>query len=160
MPWHNYEYFTNSWLDRAERGQNANVDIGDRFISLWIAFNGWMKSKFGEPVKDITLISHLKQFQDMRDVFNIWQKQDSDFINNLQELRKYTVLDMRYPDDIDRNKEFVGTFDSLIDIIYQVRCNLFHGRKGNEEKDLKLISLSYNILLPLFKKYLELYERR
>lgn len=156
----NYEYFTERWLERAEREENASIDIGDKFISLWIAFNGWMKFRFGEPVKDATLITHLKKFQEIRNVFNQLQRRDETFISNLQELRRYAVLDMRYADDVSRSKIFDGTFESLIDAIYQVRCNLFHGRKGDEEKDIRLISLSYDILLPLFKKYLELYEQR
>lgn len=154
----NYEYFTEKWLERAERKENETIDIGDKFISLWIAFNGWMKSKFGEPIKDSTLITRLKDFQDIKKVFDQLQQQDQTYISNLRELRRYTVLDMRYAGDIKRNKEFNGSFNSLIDVIYQVRCNLFHGRKGDDNKDLRLITLSYNILLPLFKKYLELYE--
>lgn len=154
----NYEYFTEKWLERAERKENETIDICDKFISLWIAFNGWMKSKFGEPIKDSTLITRLKDFQDIKKVFDQLQQQDQTYISNLRELRRYTVLDMRYADDIKRNKEFDGSFNSLIDVIYQVRCNLFHGRKDDDNKDLHLITLSYNILLPLFKKYLELYE--
>ncbi len=156
MHWTNYDYFTQKWLGRAEREESVTIDMGDKFISLWISFNGWMKAKFGEPVKDATLIKHLKGFKDMREVFIDLQKKSETFINNLEELGRYTVLDMRYIDDVSKNIKFDGTFDSLIDVIYRVRCNLFHGRKSDEGKDLQLISLSYNILLPLFKKYLGL----
>ena len=158
MPWINYEYFTERWLERAEREENSPIDIGDKFISLWIAFNGWMKSKFGEPVKDATLIAHLKRFQEVRNVFNQLQRRDETFISNLQELRRYAVLDMRYANNVSRSRKFDGTFESLIDVIYQVRCNLFHGRKGDEGKDKKLMSLSYSILLKLFKEYLVIYS--
>ena len=123
----NYEYFTEKWLERAERKENETIDIGDKFISLWIAFNGWMKSKFGEPIKNSTLITRLKDFQDIKKVFDQLQQQDQTYISNLRELRRYTELDMRYADDIKRNKEFNGSFNSLIDVIYHVRCNLFHG---------------------------------
>ena len=47
MAWINYEIFADKWLERAER-RKVFVDDGDRFISLWIAFNGWMKGKYGE----------------------------------------------------------------------------------------------------------------
>ena len=56
----------------------------------------------------------------------------------------------------EKNKKYDGTFESLIRTIYQIRCNLFHGRKdiNDDEKDIKLVYLAYDILLPLFKKYL------
>ena len=54
----NWEIFAERWLQRAERGR-VFVDDGDRFISLWIAFNGWMKRIFGEAVNDTTLLHRL-----------------------------------------------------------------------------------------------------
>ena len=42
-----YKQFTKKWLERAERDKVC-VDKGDKFISLWIAFNAWMREKFGE----------------------------------------------------------------------------------------------------------------
>lgn len=157
MSLNNYKYFTERWLERAERDENTTIDIGDKFISLWIAFNGWMKSEFGEPVKDATLINRLKVHEKFREVFNQLLRRDESFANDLQELRRYAVLDMRYIDDVSKSKIFSGTFESLIDVIYRVRCNLFHGRKGDEGKDMRLMSLSYNILLKLYKKYLAIY---
>lgn len=156
-----WENFTEEWLKRSKRKQEC-VDDADRFISLWIAFNGWMKGRFGEPVKDSTLIKRVKEFEDIIDVFNNLKTNDQDFAKNLDEIGKYSVLDMRHTDDRDRQKRYDGTFESLIEVIYQVRCNLFHGRKGTREneKDLELIRLSHNILLPLFEEYLNRYEHR
>jgi len=69
---------------------------------------------------------------------------------------------MRDIDDGNRIRRYDGIFESLIEVIYQIRCNLFHGRKDTreDEKDFKLICLSYNILLPLFKEYLGRYGYR
>ncbi len=55
MAWIIWEIFTERWLHRAERQQEF-LDDGDRFISLWIAFNGWMKGRFGENKSDRTLM--------------------------------------------------------------------------------------------------------
>jgi len=65
----NYEYFTQRWLERVERN-NVIVDEGDKFISLWIAFNGWMKGKFGEDKTDKNLINDVKSLEDIKSVFN------------------------------------------------------------------------------------------
>ena len=151
-----YEYFYTKWLERAERKENKSViDIVDKFISLWIAFNGWMKRKFGEDLKDRDLINEVKKSKDIKKVFYDLRENNQCFIKNLDKLKKYLVADMRDANNRIRTERYNGTFESLIKTIYQIRCNLFHGRKGTEKRDLELICLSYNILLPLFKKYLE-----
>lgn len=151
-----WQIFTEKWLQRAERTERA-LDDGDRFISLWIAFNGWMKGEFGERGSDRALINEVKKNQTFKDTF-IKVKNDSvEFHQNLDELSNYSVLDMRYMDDPSKYKKYDGSFQSLFEVIYQVRCNLFHGRKDvdDDRKDFELVSLSYNILLPLFKEYLK-----
>ena len=155
MVWINWGIFADRWLARAERGQEY-IDDGDRFISLWIAFNGWMKGKFGEAVKDRTLINRIKNSDDVKQTFNDLIMKDNDFAECLKELSQFKVVDMR---DLSVNStiyRYDGTFDSLIELIYQVRCNLFHGRKDIDEdrKDFELVRLSYQILLPLFKSCL------
>ena len=46
-----YDVFMREWLKRAER-ENESVDDADRFISLWIAFNGWLKKEYGESTPE------------------------------------------------------------------------------------------------------------
>ncbi len=154
MPFIVGEVFVEKWMTRAERGQ-VFVDDGDRFISLWIAFNGWMKCKFGEAVKDSTLINHVKDSVEVQRVFeNV--RTDVKLACLLQRLTTSTVMDMRYPNDSNKTKRYDGSLASLMDVLYQVRCNLFHGRKDirEDEKDYELVKLAYQILLPLFKAYL------
>jgi len=159
MTWINYKIFTREWLKRAERGKES-VDDGDRFISLWIAFNGWMKWKYGENKTDKALVNKVKKLTEMEHVFCDMQSQNRCFSKDLKKLREYDVADMRYINDVDRTRRYEGTLESLIETIYQIRCNLFHGRKDTEEnkKDFKLVRLSYRILLPLFKEYLKRYH--
>lgn len=155
MVWINWGIFTNRWLARAERGQEL-IDDGDRFISLWIAFNGWMSGKFVKDVGDRCQLESVKKMQDFKEVFSKLKTEDSDFRGYLEELEKLPVVDMRFRNNREDIHIYDGTFESLIDVIYQVRCNLFHGRKEIDEnkKDIELVSLAYRILLPLFKAYL------
>jgi hypothetical protein len=141
--WIDYELFTERWLGRAER-------------KLWIAFNSWMKSKFGETLFDRYLINEVKAMKEFNDVFRDLKNNDRNFSQILKKFENYTVADMRYVDNSRKIRKYDGSFDSLMEAIYQIRCNLFHGRKDAEEdrKDKELVSIAYNILLPLFKKYL------
>jgi hypothetical protein len=153
--WINYELFTERWLGRAERKREF-VDDGDRFISLWIAFNGWMKSKFSETLFDRYLINEVKAMKEFNEVFRDLKNNDRNFLQTLEKFEDYTVADMRYVDNSRKIRKYDGSLDSLMEAIYQIRCNLFHGRKNLDEdrKDKELVSIAYNILLPLFKKYL------
>ncbi len=154
--WINYELFTERWLGRAERKREF-VDDGDRFISLWIAFNGWMKSKFGETLFDRYLINEVKGMKEFNGVFRDLKNSDRNFLQTLKKFEICTVADMRYVNNNRKIRKYDGSFDSLMEAIYQIRCNLFHGRKDTEKdkKDKELVSIAYSILLPLFKKYLD-----
>lgn len=147
--------FTKRWLERAERGRRI-IDDGDRFISLWIAFNGWMRGKFGEDIGDRRQIESVKRMQDFEEVFNKLKEEAPAFREYLEGLEDVSVVNMQFKNNREDIYRYDGSFESLIETLYQVRCNLFHGRKNVDEdkKDFELVGLSYRILLPLFKAYL------
>ena len=157
MVWIDWRIFTEGWLERAERGHRI-IDDGDRFISLWIAFNGWMRGKFGEDIGDRSQIESVKRLQDFKEVFTQLREDDLAFKESLDKLEGLSVVNMQFRNNREDIYEYDGTFESLIEVIYQVRCNLFHGRKDIDEdkKDIKLVSLAYRLLLPLFKSYLSI----
>ena len=159
MVWIVWEIFTNRWLQRAERKQ-VFVDDGDRFISLWIAFNGWMRGRFGEAIGDRNQIEAVKEIQDFKEVFNNLKTTDDKFRECLEKLSALPIVNMQFRNNQEVIYVYDGTFESLIELIYQVRCNLFHGRKDitDDEKDIEAVSLAYQILLPLFKAYLSTYH--
>lgn len=155
MVWIDWRIFTKGWLERAERGDRI-IDDGDRFIALWIAFNGWMSGKFGKAMTDKDKIESVKRMQEFKEVFNHLREGNLAFRESLDKLEGMSVVDMQFRKDREQVYRYDGTFESLIEVIYRVRCNLFHGRKDIDEdkKDFKLVELSYRILLPLFKAYL------
>ena len=148
-----YNNFIKEWIRRSDREENKDfVDIGDKFISLWIAFNAWLKSQFGEKKCDRDLKNNLISFSPIESVFNEFKKDNKE----LAKLRNYRIKNMKFPEDELKKISYDGSFKSLIEVLYEIRCNLFHGRKdiNDDEKDIKLVYLAYDILLPLFKKYL------
>lgn len=157
MVWIVWDIFTKKWLARAERSSKERIDDGDRFISLWIAFNGWMRGKYGENKDDRVLLDKVKKSDNFHSVFLSMKSREPEFSDNLQELGKYTVINMKHPNDPRKTLTYDGTFVSLIEVLYSIRCNLFHGRKdvSDNKKDIQLVSLAYRILLPLFKQYLK-----
>jgi hypothetical protein len=68
-------------------------------------------------------------------------------LNKLVSIGK--VEDLR-PSSLGTSRYLTGpnSFDELIDFIYQVRCNLFHGGKDlNDENDIVLVSNCAEILV-------------
>lgn len=149
----NYDYFTKCWLERAERDNGQCLDDADRFISLWIAFNGWMIGKFG-IMREADMITRVKERTEMKEIFLSLPQTDKRFTKALKELAGKSVADMRDPNNPSKYKKYEGTFESLIDVLYQIRCNLFHGSKKTYGHDYGLVCLAFRILLPLFKEYL------
>ena len=150
-----HDVFIREWLKRAERG-NEPVDDADRFISLWIAFNGWLKREYGENTNDREMIEKAKGNKTLKEIFEKLSDGNKDFKINLRQLMGYIVIDMRDPSNEQRERKCTGDFESFLDTIYQIRCNLFHGRKSFEEdkKDRELVTLALKLLRPFFKSLL------
>ena len=156
MIWMVRDTFTKGGPARAERRERARLDNDDRFISLWIAFNGWIRGRYGETHNDRALLDEVKHSDDLCDVFLAMRITDTRFRNSLLRLGMYTVINKRYPEDPSRPLVYDGTFTSLMEVLYSVRCNVLHHRKSasEDEKDILLVSLAYRILLPLFEQFL------
>ena len=150
-----FDVFIREWFKRAER-ENEPVDDADRFISLWIAFNGWLKKEYGENTSDREMVKRAQGNKTLKKIFRQLSASDRDFMTNLNQLMEYRVIDMRDPSNEQREKRCTGDYESFLDTIYQIRCNLFHGRKSFEEdkKDRELVTLALKLLRPLFKSFL------
>lgn len=151
-----YDVFIREWLKRAER-ENELVDDADRFISLWIAFNAWLKKDYGEKTNDRKMVEKAKGNNALKETFRKLSASDGAFKTNLSKLMGYVVIDMRDPKNEKREKSCAGDYESFLDTIYQIRCNLFHGRKNFEEnkRDQELVTLALKLLHPLFKEFIE-----
>lgn len=146
--------FIDTWLKRAKR-EKEYIDDGDRFVSLWIAFNAWLKSEYSENKPDKELIKEVKKNSELKSLF-IKLKNEKSFSEALGRISNRRVYDARCPKNRDKIKEYNGSFESLIDVLYQIRCNLFHGRKNiNKLEEFILVGEAKNILLPLFSEYWE-----
>lgn len=150
-------HFIYEWVARSNRREGEDfIDIGDKFISLWIAFNAWLKSEFGENVSDRVLIDTLSKFKPMNDAFDDELASNKKVSDSLSALEQFHIIDMRDPNNEEKLTRYDGTFKSLIETLYRIRCNLFHGRKNIEDDkyDKELVQLAFSILLPIFENYM------
>ena len=159
----NEQQFTITWFYRAfafyQKVPSDNryfslrtIDVADRFISLWICFNSILRSLYGEDKRDDELLDKCKKDTKWQAYFEYMN--DHEFREHLTKLKTLLpVKNMKNNKLINLSSE---DFKSLISVIYQIRNNLFHGRKRPDDTDTddyELIRLAYFLLAPLIIEY-------
>ena len=138
MPIDRYKRAKN-WFDKALRitPNNANDDIFDKFIMLWIAYNA-LYGELGLRDRKGTKRFVRKNYNSEYDI--LLNEKHSRFF------KKYTVTNMqKNPQPIDTEvhqntlknpgKTALEKLAALMMCTYQVRCNLFHGGKSPDVPD-------------------------
>ena len=153
-----------SWYRRSLSNNESlcSFDAFDRFIALWISFNGFyvwelyseakLKSGKREP-SDYHFIKAIGEKDEYKEIYSTLLEDRSyshqitgffDLLNSRTSITHFKgrVADMRYPDNETKATKFddIYNFSQFIGIVYRIRCNLFHGNKSIEnESDLKLV---------------------
>lgn len=126
------------------------TDKFSRFVFFWICFNAWLDYRsYGDRDRD--MIEWLKgsksDSSDLKQRYHMLQsaKKLQPYLQSLVPLPP--VYDPRKPDKKIRIKD-ENDFPNIVEAIYQIRCNLFHGRKeAHEPRDQKLVQIAGEILL-------------
>ena len=150
----------------------------DKFIALWTSFNGFYVAEFYNKVKAIKKGREPNDGDYIKYIIEkgSYSKRYSELINNEPKFKKYLdnfidvlnsgithypgkIADMRPSKETEQNaKEFsiCTNYEQFIRIIYQIRCNLFHGNKSPyDEGDKKIIEGIFN---PFYLFVKEIYE--
>jgi len=131
------------------------------FIKLWIAFNGWYKDKFPDArtdrisiekcKQDIELLSYYQRSFSTNEFCNylniLGSELDKKPLENLTRSRNKKLQIIHF---LDNSSEAFGIY---LDVIYRVRCNLFHCEKSpSSERDKLLIECSFKTLSLIMKQ--------
>jgi hypothetical protein len=118
------------------------TDPVSKFVFLWFCFNAVLAFESGED-SDRDMLEWLKSSaasgSRLRRAYDMAMR-SSGFRENLEGLAQLCpIVSVRYP-----NKKAViqspEDFPNIVEAIYLVRCNLFHGSKGSSDvRDQKLI---------------------
>lgn len=140
-----------SSFDNSKRIIQAWIQKGDleddyfsEFICYWIAFNCWLYTKTGE-VRDREALNKL--YEKHRELFADFSKL---IIQNKRISNKFlnigTIFNNRSPNREVCIKD-VTNFKEVIDMLYEIRCNLFHGSKSDtNDRDKEVVEASTPIL--------------
>jgi hypothetical protein len=140
------------WYRRSQGENIREFDIFDKFASLWISFNAWETYESQEE-SDRDKIEWAKENPALK------QKYSELIANNNTFKEKVLALQSLCP--IYRNKPYNGSrevrianlvnFGEVLEAIYVIRCNFFHGEKSPDEpRDIKLTELAFSILSEVF----------
>jgi hypothetical protein len=118
-------------------------------VFLWFCFNGWLAFESGEDV-DALMLSWLKSADPassrLRAAFET-AKGSETFQLQLATLAGYCPIHSDRPNKPDARMSSADDLDGMLDAIYYVRCNLFHGGKSPEDsRDYKLVKICSLIL--------------
>jgi hypothetical protein len=164
------------WHDRA-KGLQARQGHGafDSFMYLWVGFNNWAMRVTAADT-DRQMIQSLEQNVRLNDAFVKLLNQSEQFKKEVGAFTRFwpifDVKDIRKKGlryrfhELDRDtytKEMLGarvkhapdgdfdrewpTWSSTIQTIYTVRCNLFHGEKGDSADDSRIVQGAFNTLV-------------
>lgn len=119
-----------------------------RFMCHWICFNAWLDHQSGEYT-DRAMINWLKlQTPDTSDIVASYEAMKVTTVGNqnLQALVSMEpILDSRGHGNISMSD--INDRDNIIEAIYKIRCNLFHGgKRSSDTRDTKLVACVNHIM--------------
>jgi len=137
------EIITN-WVKISKQQLFGTNDVFFRFMSLWIGFNAFFTFKYGN-IRDKEKAQKFAKEQETGKRHQELLQNDRDYENSVAIIAEKGVTDSR------RKKRYTisdtKNFCQVMDCIYTIRCNLFHGSKLTDDlRDEKLVSASLDIL--------------
>jgi len=138
------------WYNRG--CQESSGADGVRFFYFYLCLNIVMASESGEEI-DAKMIKWIKvNPNSVRAAFNQLLKAKNQMfltaLQGLQELTNQKPLESNLPSKAPIIIQDHCRFDEIIDVVYRIRCNLFHGTKNPDQKrDMMLLHYSTDILI-------------
>jgi len=144
------------WFKRSQNEETRGFTVFDKFISLWFAFNSW-GTYSTKKAKDWQMLNAVKKEPRLLTSYGKSITEDPEFLKAVKRLAEYKVLDMRPGHETEsRSIDDIGNFGQILDVIYLIRCNLFHGRKSEiDAHDKELVELAYHILSRVFRPIID-----
>ena len=139
-------------LSGPKSGFNGSHQATEILIYCWIVFEAFTCLKYQLGTVDARKKSFCKEFKDEYDYSSL----PDECKKAIMGLASYSIPDMTPQTNREPIKiEDIKNLSQIIDSIYRVRCNLFHGGKDmNEIGDLTLIMISGTALYYLLETFL------
>ena len=144
--------FVNDWVNNGNQSNDTYNKFFAYFVALNFLYNHEFENISSERERLALFVAKMISDNKFRD-FKIT-------LDNNSELTKRQILDMRAgkPSKLYKLEDIKnGNIVSIFLMIYQIRCNLFHGGKELYcDRDKNLVNDANCILKQFLEKYLEL----
>jgi len=145
---------------RAKKGLGIRSGLdkfkdADVLINCWIAFEAFSCDRYKKDGVGERIANFCTAFE--KEYKNNYAKLPDVSRENVEALSKKTIGDMRPSHLTDKPKKITDIKDlkQVMEVIYQVRNNLFHGGKnpaGNDD-DFEKVRLSANVFYQILERY-------
>ncbi len=137
------------WFDWSRGGVTGQLSIFDRFVFRWIAFEAWCSNT---SRKNTGFKKWVKRSA-MKDKFRN-KRIHAAIKNHLDQL-----VGQQIPNRLGGKPKILtnsNNFEQLIDVLFQIRNNLFHGHKSPDDREDKtLVGAAYGILGGLLDPFVD-----
>ena len=139
-----------SWIDK---GKLTNNNF-DKFICYWIAFNCYYANKTQIYGAERKMIHALKNDNECVDMFKEIYKNGA-YSHLFAKLIEISPVYENIPNSNKNSSKLKKiSFANIIETLYLVRCNLFHGSKAQEkDRDIEVIAAAAPILELIVEKF-------
>ena len=144
------EELIRSWLKVAHKENHSlanRLDAYFRFMALWIAFNAFLTKEYTSKRGDREKVSAFAA-NNVNASFHKDRLKEGNFYSEAVEyFKKHGVKNMQPNAGPKCEVSSRECFREVMDCVYQVRCNLFHGDKRiDNENDFKHVEAAYTIV--------------
>ena len=139
------------WISKAKSNSDKTLNFEiDKFFSLYVSYNILYSlisnKKNGDRCSAVSVIAKYIQDNDIKSFAN----HNTNILEMVKPVREHDIFyiynetkDFKLIEDIDNHKNLE---ESVLDILYGIRCNMFHGEKELSENQLLLLSPANKIL--------------
>lgn len=162
MPNVSRELIIKGFMEKAKKeivGPRSGFDSGFQsasiLINCWIAFEAFTCLRYNIDGVQQRINKFVEEFSE--DYKKHFPKSPDELRRAIIGLMNYSVLDMRpsHQQDLPIKIEDGKDLEQVFEVIYRVRCNLFHGGKDMQEvRDIELVHYSGIVLYYVLEKIL------
>jgi len=150
------------WMEAIENFKKSDYEAWFKFVMLWFSFNSYYSERYSDINGEKNQITEFAK--DNKNLYkSLLADKQADFKNVLEKFTETKspsrdrVNDMR--PNTNKYVEFKSehkTCEDFFNVLYQVRCNFFHGDKWpDSDEDKKLVQWVFKYFGIFWERFLE-----
>ena len=141
------------WYSIAIGGDVGDRDVFFKFLAIWIAFNALYASRHSKVSTDRQQVRNFAEEPKAIERHRMLLREDVEYQESVRALKHSGVYNTHR--EQHRGIRDERNLGEVAECLYEVRCNLFHGRKmPKNPRDERLVEASCKVVSRLIEAYL------